>query len=79
MNSREKTLISVLFGVAFLIINIFLFTSYQAVMQKKRSQLDAGAKKLYLMEQDLASWESKAEEVEWLLFVYESLPCCTGQ
>ena len=35
MNSREKTLIFVLFGVAFLIINIFLFTSYQTVMQKK--------------------------------------------
>ena len=28
MNSREKTLIFVLFGVAFFVINIFLFTSY---------------------------------------------------
>ena len=67
MNQREKNLISLLFGVAFLLINIFLFSSFTAAMQKKRSQLDAGAKKLYLMEQDLASWESKAEEVEWLV------------
>ena len=67
MNSREKTLIFVLFGAAFLIINIFLFTSFQAVMQKKRSQLDVGAKKLKLMESDLATWESKADDVEWLM------------
>ena len=46
MNSREKTLIFVLFGVAFFVINIFLFTSFQSAMQKKRSQLDVGAKKL---------------------------------
>jgi len=67
MNSREKTLIFVLFGVAFLIINIFLFTSYQTVMQKKRSQLDIGAEKLKLMDSDLATWESKADDVEWLM------------
>ena len=67
MNSREKTLIFVLFGVAFFVINIFLFTSFQSAMQKKRSQLDVGAKKLKLMESDLATWESKADDVEWLM------------
>ena len=67
MNSREKTLIFVLFGVAFFVINIFLFTSFQSAMQKKRSQLDVGAKKLKLMEADLATWESKADDVEWLM------------
>ena len=36
-------------------------------MQKKRSQLDVGAKKLKLMESDLATWESKADDVEWLM------------
>ena len=67
MNSREKTLLFVLFGVAFFVINIFLFTSFQSAMQKKRSQLDVGAKKLKLMEADLATWESKADDVEWLM------------
>ena len=66
MNAREKNLVFLLFGVAFLVINIFLFTSFKAAMQKKRSQLDIGAKKLELMEQDLATWESKADDVEWL-------------
>ena len=66
MNSREKTLILVLFGVAFLIINIFLFTSYQTVMQKKRIQLQKGARELEQMEKDLAMWATRAEEVEWL-------------
>lgn len=66
MTSREKNLILLLFGVAFLVINIFLFTSFNAAMQKKRSQLDIGAQKLDLMERDLATWESKADDVEWL-------------
>ena len=66
MNAREKNLICLLFGVAFLVINIFLFTSFKSAMQKKRSQLDAGAKKLELMEQDLVTWASKADDVEWL-------------
>lgn len=66
MNKREKTLIAVLFGVAFFIVNIFLFTSYQAGMQKKRSQLNNGAKQLRQMDEDLAIWESQAQDVEWL-------------
>ena len=66
MNKREKTLITTLFGVAFFIVNIFLFTSYQAGMQKKRSQLGNGAKQIKQMEQDLAVWESQAQDVEWL-------------
>ena len=66
MNTREKNLICLLFGVAFLAINIFLFTSFKAAMQKKRNQFDTGAKKLKLMQQDLVTWESKADDVEWL-------------
>ncbi len=66
MNTREKTLILTLFGVAFLIINAFVFTSYQAAMQKKRIQLQKGARQLEQMEKDLATWATRAEEVEWL-------------
>lgn len=66
MNKREKTLITVLFSVAFFILNIFLFTSYQAGMQKKRSQLNNGTKQLKQMEADLAVWDSQAQDVEWL-------------
>lgn len=66
MNTREKTLILILFGVAFVIINAFVFTSYQATMQKKRIQLQKGARELEQMEKDLAMWASRAEEVEWL-------------
>lgn len=66
MNTREKNLILILFGVAFLIINAFVFTSYQAAIIQKRVQLQKGARQLEQMEKDLAMWATRAAEVEWL-------------
>lgn len=66
MKEREKKLLFVLIGVALLIVNIFLFTSYQASMKQKRSALSTGAGQLKQMKEELASWESQQEDLQWL-------------
>ena len=66
MNTREKKLIAVLFGAAFLIVNVFLFTSYTEAKQRKTNQLNQGAKQLKQMKKELGAWKSQAEDVEWL-------------
>lgn len=66
MNDREKKLIFILFGAAFIIVNAFLFTSYNAAMKKKESQLKQGAKDLKRMNAELDAWESQIADVEWL-------------
>jgi hypothetical protein len=67
MNDREKKLIFILFGAAFLIVNIFLFTSYNAAMKKKENQLKQGTKDLKKMNTELDAWESQIADVDWLL------------
>ena len=66
MKESEKKLIFVLIGAALFILTLFLFTSHQAAMKQKRSQLSKGAKQLEQMEKELVVWESQAEEVKWL-------------
>ncbi len=66
MNDREKKLIFILFGAAFLIVNIFLFTSYNAAMKKKENQLKQGTKDLKKMKTELDAWESQMSDVDWL-------------
>lgn len=67
MNEREKKLIFILFGAAFIIVNIFLFTSYNTAIQKKENQLKQGAKDLKRMENELTAWDSQADDVNWLI------------
>ncbi|MBT8044738.1 MAG: hypothetical protein KJO79_07285, partial [Verrucomicrobiae bacterium] len=64
MNPREKKLLIFLFGAAFLIVNIFLFTSYNEAKQRKENQMKQGSKQLGQMNQELDDWESQAEDVE---------------
>ncbi|MCP5536659.1 MAG: hypothetical protein H7A51_10565 [Akkermansiaceae bacterium] len=66
MNAREKKLVFILFGAAFVILNVFLFTSYNTAMQKKGNQLKQGEKDLKRMEKELSAWDSQAEDVNWL-------------
>jgi len=66
MSKREKNLIFILFGVAFLIINAFFYASYKQAMQAKRIDYNEGSKELDQIEKELAAWASQAEDAEWL-------------
>ncbi len=66
MNSREKKLLMVLFGAAFLIVNLFLFTSYRAVKDKKEAALANGKKEIHQMLKDLDEAADKQDEMDWL-------------
>jgi hypothetical protein len=67
MNNREKKLIFILFGAAFLIVNVFLFTSYNTAMKKKENQLKQGTKELKKMNKELDAWASQEDDVNWLV------------
>lgn len=66
MNDREKKLIFILFGAAFLIVNVFLFTSYKAKMKQKEAVFNKGSKDLVKMNQELDAWDSQIDDVNWL-------------
>jgi len=67
MNSREKKLIFILFGAAFLIVNLFLFTSYQSAKQKKEVALKKNAAELQLKHEEMNQSEEKVDEMNWLI------------
>jgi len=67
MNDREKKLIFILFGAAFLIVNIFLFTSFNAAKQKKEMELAKGEKELALKKQQILESNDRMAEMDWLI------------
>lgn len=66
MNEREKKLIIILFGAAFIIVNLFGFTSYNAALQKKQVELKTGADELKLKRRQLVEANDRMDEVDWL-------------
>jgi len=66
MNDREKKLIFILFGAAFVIVSVFLFTSYNTKMKQKEALFQKGSKELAKMNKELAEWDSQIDDVNWL-------------
>jgi len=66
MNAREKKLIMILFGAAFLILNLFAYTSYSEALQKKKVQLKKGEAELQLKKIQLEEASTHQDEVDWL-------------
>jgi len=66
MNDREKKLIFILFGAAFIIVNVFLFTSYKTKMKQKEALFNKGSKDLVKMNEELDAWDSQIDDVNWL-------------
>lgn len=67
MNEREKKLIFLLFGAAFIIVNIFLFTSYTEAKQKKKTALQKNAAELDLKKKEIEASDERISEVDWLI------------
>ncbi len=67
MNDREKKLIFILFGGAFFIVNIFLFSSYTEAKQKKEIQLKKNADELALKKKEIGESDDRISEIEWLI------------
>lgn len=67
MNQREKKLICILFGGAFFIVNIFLFSSYKGAKQKKEIQLKKNADELALKNKQITESDDRINEVDWLI------------
>ena len=59
MNEREKKLIFLLFGAAFIIVNIFLFTSYTEAKQKKKTALQKNAAELDLKKKEIEASDER--------------------
>jgi len=66
MNAREKKLIFVLFGAAFLIANLFAYSAFTEALQKKKIQLKNGASELALKQVQLEEASTHQDEVDWL-------------
>lgn len=66
MNDREKKLIFILFGAAFIIVNVFLYTSYRAKITQNKARLTEGAKDLKKMNKELDEADSQIDDVNWL-------------
>lgn len=67
MNEREKKLIFILFGAAFLIVNVFLFTSYTAAKQKKEAAIEKNKKSLALKKKEIDESDERIDEMNWLI------------
>ena len=66
MNDRERNLILVLGVALFLVVNIFLYTSYQDVMKKNTRLQKANADKLVEIKQSLSASDEKQANRDWL-------------
>lgn len=66
MSSREKKLIYILFGAAFLIVNLFLYTSYNSARTQKKAVLAKGASDIKQMEEDIKNADKLQEDMDWL-------------
>ena len=67
MNEREKKLIFVLFGAAFLIVNILLFTSYVEAKKKKEAALINNAQEIKLKKEQINEAGERQSEMDWLI------------
>lgn len=66
MNEREKKLIFILFGAAFLIANVFAFTTYQKAMARKQIELTRKTQDYEKKMEELDKADSRLEERRWL-------------
>lgn len=66
MNEREKNLILILVGAAFIIANLFGFTTYKASLDKKEALLKSGASELKLKRQQIGEADERSDEIDWL-------------
>jgi len=66
MNEREKKLIMILFGAAFIIANFFGYSTYSQAMQKKEVQLKTGTDELKMKRLQLEEANEHLDEVDWL-------------
>lgn len=66
MNEREKNLILILVGAAFIIANLFGFTTYSTSLKKKEAQLKTGASELKLKRQQIEEADERIDEIDWL-------------
>ena len=66
MNAREKKLVMVLFGAAYIIVNLFAYTAYSEALQKKKIQLKNGTAELELKKIQLEEASTHQDEMDWL-------------
>lgn len=66
MNEREKNLILILVGAAFVIANLFGYTTYSSALQKKEVQLKKGKSELDMKRRQLEEAYERNDEIEWL-------------
>ncbi len=66
MSPREKKLVIILVSAAFIIVNLFLFTSFNAAKQQKEALLAKGSKDLKKMERELEEADSQIPDRDWL-------------
>ena len=66
MNDREKKLIFILIGAAFIIANLFVYTSYDKALKQKKAELGKGANELKFKLAELEEASRRIDEVHWL-------------
>jgi hypothetical protein len=66
MNEREKKLIFILVGAAFIIANLFVYTSYDTALQQKKTELAKGESELQFKLAELEEASTHIDEVNWL-------------
>jgi len=66
MNEREKKLISILIGAAFIIANLFVYTSYDRARKQKKTEFTKGANELTFKLAELEEASTHIDEVNWL-------------
>lgn len=66
MNEREKKLIFILVGAAFIIANLFVYTSYNTALKQKQTEFTKGANELKFKLAELEEASTHTDEVNWL-------------
>lgn len=66
MSNREKKLIYLLFGAAFIIVNVYLYTSYNAAKTQKQKLLAKGRADIERMQKDIDNAGKLQEDLDWL-------------
>lgn len=66
MNEREKKLLTVLFGAAFIIANVFGYSMYNAGMKRMQAELHNGGKELKKKTDELVKADTRVDEMNWL-------------
>ncbi|MGB0992411.1 MAG: hypothetical protein ACPG32_08075 [Akkermansiaceae bacterium] len=65
MNDREKKLIFLLLGVAFVLATVFAYTTFTSVMQKKKSAMAKNKTKIEEINANIDAAYDRQEEMEW--------------